>query len=117
MRGPYPIRSLEGRVPSRSGVRPPWQQRARRIGADAENSWLGHHGPMSETGPLNKGRPIEWVGAPYVEDAGRGRVVRPGDVGSYISPDGESQYEGIVVSFEATGPFCCPLTNVRPISA
>jgi hypothetical protein len=61
--------------------------------------------------PLRPGEPVEWIGAEYTED-GVG-TVREGTRGLFITTDGESEDDGVVVSFDPLGAFCCRRTDIR----
>lgn len=71
-------------------------------------------GGMPE-GRMPSGQVIEWVADPYTNCGpfGEPRVVRPGDRGRVLEDDWPIE---LVVTFPATGAFCCTPDEVRPVS-
>ena len=63
---------------------------------------------------LRSGQRVRWIGPPYREGPDP-YVVNPGDIGVYVTPDGATQADGLVVSFPHVGGFCCPMDHVEPV--
>ena len=63
---------------------------------------------------LRPGQKIRWTGSPYREGPDP-YVVNPGDIGVYVTTDGETQADGLVVEFPDVGGFCCRLHQVEPV--
>lgn len=66
---------------------------------------------MSDGHRLVAGEPIEWTGADYVE-LGVGAVTR-GALGHFVTTDGDTDSDGVVVSFDPVGAFCCRREDIR----
>ena len=63
---------------------------------------------------LRSGQKIRWIGPRYREGPDP-YVVNPGDIGVYVTPDGATQADGLVVSFPHVVGFCCPTDQVEPV--
>jgi hypothetical protein len=61
--------------------------------------------------PLAPGESIVWIGADYTEE--NIGSVSAGDLGTFITTDGERESDGLVVSFASVGAFCCRREQVR----
>jgi hypothetical protein len=62
-------------------------------------------------GDFRGGEPIEWIGVEYIED-GVGSV-KTGARGTFITTDFD---DGLVVSFDTVGTFCCRRQDVRRVT-
>lgn len=72
-------------------------------------------GVMSAGDLLRGGEPIEWVGADYVEHGVR--AVTAGAHGKFVTTDGDLESDGVVVSFDPVGAFCCRREDIRRLAA